>query len=192
MITINTAVHSSLRLSGAGCLVLGISFVMLVSAVLIVNAPQTAHATTRPGETASSDVNTGSVPVSVGMRANSPLDKRPGSDQLIYASTPVPPVTSGEVDQYIRDNKSWKSFHRWLNHKFHPVIHLNGIAVRTILGTVIGVVTTATCSQLYLTPVTCTVIGGLLGGVFAVIASSKCGQKGIYIPIPDYWHDWCG
>jgi hypothetical protein len=74
----------------------------------------------------------------------------------------------------------------------HPVIHLDGITVRTIVGTALGVGTTVTCSQLYLAPVACAAVGGLLGGVFAVVASSKCGQQGIHIPIPDYRHDWCG
>lgn len=103
-----------------------------------------------------------------------------------------PPSTTPNPGQHLRDDKSWKSFKRWLNRKFHPVIHLGGMTVRAIVGSALGVVGTVTCSQLYLTPVVCTVVGGLLGAVFALIASSKCGQKGIFIPIPDYWNDWCG
>ncbi|CAQ03212.1 hypothetical protein B5P19_15980 [Clavibacter sepedonicus] len=165
-------------------------FLVFVSAILVIDAPSSARAEAR------SDSTTFTHPSHSGqsigpMTANAESDPATGSAQVTFVPVP-PPSTTPNPGQHLRDDKSWKSFKRWLNRKFHPVIHLGGMTVRAIVGSALGVVGTVTCSQLYLTPVVCTVVGGLLGAVFALIASSKCGQKGIFIPIPDYWNDWCG
>ncbi len=173
-------------------LAIALTFIVLLSVSLVVGIPDVARAETRADPTPYSIVSHHSTPTGpniVDARTNA--EPAPTSPQVTFV--PKSPASGPQdVNQHLQDTKSWGSFRRWLNRHFHATIHLNGLTVRAIVGTAVGVVGSVTCSQLYLTPVACAVVGGALGGILSLIATSKCGHSGIYIPIPDYWHAWCG
>ncbi len=173
-------------------LAIALTFIVLLSASLVVDTPDVARADTRADSAPHSSVSHhGTPPEPKTVDAQTTADPASTSPQATFVPR-SPASKPQDVSQHLRDAKSWRSFKRWFNRHFHATIHLNGLTVRAIVGTAVGVAGSVTCSQLYLTAVACTVVGGALGGIFSLIATSKCGQKGIYIPIPDYWHAWCG